>query len=369
MSTTAATVASPAGPLQGAGLPNALGRLRYAAAQGARVAWYFSQYALARRLSGPFTPPDEPSYQPKAPPGDRRQVWLSFLDLFAQDRANIEQGLYPAPRDIAPAKLPQALSQSLRFFEDLPKVDARRLARRGVEVRERNEALGRFPAYYLQNFHYQTGGWLTEDSARLYDTQVEILFGGAADAMRRIALGSLARALRGQDQRQLRHLDVACGNGRFLSQVLEAFPKLPVTGLDLSPPYVEEARRRLASWPQAELAVGLAESQPFPDAAFDSVSCVYLFHELPPKVRRQAAREIARVLKPGGVLVFADSLQTGDSSDLDRMLEVFPVGFHEPFYNSYLGEDLSGLFREAGLEPDEQRIAFLTKVLRLRKPS
>ena len=55
-----------------------------------------------------------------------------------------------------------------------------------------------YPTYYLQNFHFQTGGWLTEESAKLYDTQVEILFGGAADAMRRIALGSLARALKGK---------------------------------------------------------------------------------------------------------------------------------------------------------------------------
>lgn len=367
MSNSLAEPSSPARPPEAQSLPKALSRLRYAAAQGARVAWYFSQYRLARRLSGPFTPPDEPSYQPKSPPGDNRQVWLSFLDLFAQDRSNIEDGLYPAPRELAPAKLPQALSQSLRFFQDLPKVDARRLARRGVEVRESNEALGRFPAYYLQNFHYQTGGWLTEESAQLYDTQVEILFGGAADAMRRIALGSLARALRGRDQRALRHLDVACGNGRFLSQVLEGFPKLPVTGLDLSPAYVGEARRRLQPWPQAELAVGLAETQPFPDATFDSVSCIYLFHELPPKVRRQVAREIARVLKPGGTLVFADSLQTGDSGDLDRMLEVFPVGFHEPFYNSYLGENLTALFAEVGLVRDEQRLAFLTKVMRFRK--
>lgn len=366
MSTTSAP-AYAASPVAEGGMRRALGRLRYAAAQGTRVAWYFSQYSLARRLSGPFTPPDEPAYTPKAPAADRRQVWLSFLDLFAQDRSNIEEGLYPAPRDLAPARLPGALVQSVRFFQDLPHVDARRMARRGVEVREANEALGRFPAYYLQNFHYQTGGWLTEESARLYDTQVEILFGGAADAMRRIALGSLARSLRGQDQRRLRHLDVACGNGRFLSQVLEGFPKLPVTGLDLSPAYVAEARRRLSPWAQAELVVGLAENQPFPDAAFDTVSCIYLFHELPPKVRRAVAREMARVLKPGGVIIFADSLQTGDSAELDRMLEIFPLGFHEPFYNSYLGEDFSKLFGEAGLHIEELRLAFLTKVMRLRK--
>jgi len=348
-------------------LTQSLSRVRYAAAQGARVAWYLSQYRLARRLSGPFTPPGEREFQPKSPPGSPGRIRAAFLDLFAQDRLNIEAGLYPAPRDVDPAKLTQAIANSRRFFDDLPKVDARRLARNGVEVRQSNEVAGRYPAYYLQNFHYQTGGWLTPESAKLYDTQVEILFGGAADAMRRIAIGSLARAIRGKDQRSLRLLDVACGNGRFLAQTLEAFPRLKVTGVDLSPAYVEEAKRRLAEASHAELVVGEAEKLPFEDASFDAVTCIYLFHELPPKVRKAVAREIARVVKPGGVAVLADSLQTGDSVDLDRMLEYFPVGFHEPFYSSYLNEDLGALFGAAGLEQDEVRLAFLTKVMRFRK--
>ena len=44
------------------------------------------------------------------------------------------------------------------------------------------------PEYYAQDFHFQTGGYLTEDSARLYDVQVETLFMGAAGPMRRTAL-------------------------------------------------------------------------------------------------------------------------------------------------------------------------------------
>ena len=30
---------------------------------------------------------------------------------------------------------------------------------------------GKRPDYYLQNFHYQSGGWLTDDSAQRYDTK------------------------------------------------------------------------------------------------------------------------------------------------------------------------------------------------------
>jgi len=323
-------------------------------------------YLAARRLSGPVIPPGEPAFSPKSRPGNQARIRAAFLDLFAQDRANIEAGWYPAPRDFAPDALVAAVDGSRRFFADLPHVDARRMARNGVEVRSSAER-ALYPTYYLQNFHYQTDGWLSRDSARLYDTQVEVLFGGAADAMRRIALGALARGLKGRDQRRTPTLDVACGNGRFLSQTLAAFPRLPVTGLDLSPAYLDEARARLAPWPQAQVTSGQAEAMPFDDGAFQAATCIYLFHELPPRVRRDVSAEIGRVVAKGGTFVLADSLQTGDHADLDAMLEYFPIGFHEPYYTSYLAEDLETLFAAAGFVLEETRRAFLTKVMRFRK--
>jgi ubiquinone/menaquinone biosynthesis C-methylase UbiE len=142
---------------------------------------------------------------------------------------------------------------------------------------------------------------------------------------------------------------------------------MPVTGLDLSPAYADAARARVKSWRQAEVIVGQAEALPFADASLDALTCVYLFHELPPRVRRDVAKEIARVLKPDGVFVFADSLQTGDAPDLDQMIEYFPVGFHEPFYGSYQQEDFITLFGETGLKMEETKLAFLTKIMRFRR--
>lgn len=348
-------------------LPVQLGRARYAAAQTARVAWYMGQYYLAQKLSAPFDRPGEPVYKPAHPQGDAGRIRAAFLALFGKDRANIEAGLYPAPDDANVTRALAALTNSAKFFADLPRVDARRVHRRGTEVRESNAPRGRYPAYYLQNFHYQSGGWLTEESEALYDTQVEILFGGAADAMRRIALGSLLRGLKGKDQRISAHLDIGCGNGRFLKHLLEARPRLKTVGLDLSPVYVEAARARLAPWPQAEIVTAAAEAPPFPDASFDSASAVYLFHELPPRIRREVVRELARVAKPGGVFVLADSVQWDDSPDFNRMIEFFPHGFHEPYFASYADEDLEALFLDAGFVLEETELAFLTKVMRFRR--
>ena len=62
--------------------------------------------------------------------------------------------------------------------------------------------------------------------------------------MRRAALAEISRELRGRDQRGVTLLDVACGNGRFLEQVMGVWPRLKAAGLDLSPNYAEAARAK-----------------------------------------------------------------------------------------------------------------------------
>ena len=205
------------------------------------------------------------------------------------------------------------------------------------------------PSYYLQNFHFQSGGWMTPESARRYDTQVEVLFNGSANATRRQALVPLAELFAGRDQRRLRVLDVGCGTGRFLDFLKQAWPRLPALGLDMSEAYVAEAKRHLARWCWTALMVAKAEAIPVPDASQDAVTSIFVFHELPPKVRRAAFGEFARVLRRGGRLVLVDSLQLGDEPDYDGMLELFPQSYHEPYYAGYLEEDFGAIARACGL--------------------
>ena len=118
----------------------------------------------------------------------------------------------------------------------------------------------------------------------------------------------------------------------------------------------------MADWSRVELVEAAAEAMPFGAAEFDIVSCLYLFHELPPAVRRAVAGEIARVLKPGGTLIFVDSLQTGDRPDYDALLDYFPIAFHEPYFASYLHEDLDRLFGR-GFAPEERSLAYFRQLL------
>ena len=105
-----------------------------------------------------------------------------------------------------------------------------------------------------------------------------------------------------------------------------------------------------------------------PDASQDAVTSVFMFHELPPKVRRVIFAEFARVLKPGGRLVIVDSLQRGDAPDYDGMLEMFPQNFHEPYYAGYLDEDFGAIGRASGLAHTRSQNAFISKVMVFDKP-
>jgi ubiquinone/menaquinone biosynthesis C-methylase UbiE len=340
-------------------------RLAYAAGQAARVAWFFGQYTLAARLSGPM----RVRRSADAPVPDRRGVLEALRALMVRDLANIEAGYYRLPYDLVPAP-GRALADTAAFFRDLPEVARRRTAQVGAEVRD-NPPPGseKLPAYYRQNFHFQTDGYLTERSARLYDHQVEVLFGGGADAMRRQVLVPIFNYLRDRRVADCRLLDVAAGTGRFLTFVKDNHPRLPVTALDLSAAYLKETRRRLAPWARTSSVVqALAEAMPLASASQDIVTCIYLFHELPPKLRGEVAREMARVLKPGGILVFMDSLQYGDDPAMDGLLNLFPQAFHEPYYAHYARDDLGALFTRAGLVSRGTTLAFMSKMMVWEKP-
>ncbi len=328
-----------------------------------KAAWWNAGGAAVRAVARPDRDDDPTARGVTAPPPAADHVRRAYLSAFRKDAQDVAAGLYP-PTERAPAQPVRAVGRLFDLLTDAREVDARRRREDGVEVRTQRAGEG-LPPYYRQNFHYQSGGWFTQESARRYEAQVEALFAGAAGPMRRRALSLLAQAWRGEDHRGRRIVDVACGSGAFLADLRAAFPRADVSGLDLSGPYVEEARRRSG----AEVVQGFAERLPFADASLDAVSCIYLFHELPPKVRRAVAAEVARVLKPGGVLAFADSVQARDEPELARMLQAFPAYFHEPFYASFQAEDLDALFADAGLAPEAADMAFMTKARLARKPA
>ena len=352
-------VQTSAGAVSRVAMPRALDKLAFDTVQAVRVSWFFGQKLLAARVSRPVPLPEPLRGRPMP---DRRRVLADLWALIEQDWRNFEAGYYARPQDGLGSPF-EAVRGAVDFFADLSAVERRRHG--APEERILSDVPpGAYPGYYLQKFHFQSDGYLSGASAKRYDHQVEVLFGGAAAAMRRQGLVPLKAALAGRAAGRL--LDVGCGTGRFLREVKTNYPRLDVTGLDLSTHYLAVARDELRPWSRARLVVGAAEAMPFADGQFDAVTCIYLFHELPRDVRRAVVGEIRRVLKPGGMLVFVDSLQPGDEPDYDTMLDYFPVAFHEPYYASYLREDLDRLW-SPGFTPDQRVPAYFSKVLSYRR--
>lgn len=334
-------------------------RLTYTATQTARVAFYGAHYLAARLVArDAFAVVEDLPH--RIPP--LRAMLKSMRALFAQDWANVEAGLYPAPIDL-PRDIRRATG-SLRFFADIPRVASRQKRRGHSEVGKQAKDL---PRYYRQNFHFQTDGYLSDRSAKLYDFQVEALFAGTADAMRRRAYVPIAQFLSERKPRKVTVLDIGAGTGQFLSFVKSAQPQVKTIALDLSEPYLARARAALGKFPNAEFLEGAAEQIPLPDASVDIAVSIYLFHELPPKIRKRAAGEIARVLKPGGIFVLGDTIQYGDVPEFNGLIDVFPRLLHEPYYAGYAKSDLDTLFAPAGLVPESIDIAYLTKIAVFRK--
>ena len=284
--------------------------------------------------------------------------------LFEDDWRDAEDGLYPRSL-IEGLPWREYASAAPKLMADLPRTRAR-IARDDFTELPKDSAAERYPSYYARNFHYQSEGYLGHTSAELYDLQVELLFGGTADVMRRRLIPPVvrfARAAGASRARPLKLLDVACGTGHLLGMMGLALPEARLTGVDLSPQYIARARARLPRGLDLSLLVDNAERLPFLDRQFDAVTNVFLFHELPRDVGQRVLSEMARVVRPGGLVVVADSIQLADAPELQGELRKFPQRFHEPYYKGYIEDDLAARLREAGLTVLEQKCAFLTKVV------
>ena len=128
----------------------------------------------------------------------------------------------------------------------------------------------------------------------------------------RTFLRLLARA--GIDLRGKAVLDAGCGNGYGLELIEHALRPSRLVGFDLMPEQIERARVRGLA---ASVSVGDITAIAEPDASFDGVFVFGILHHVPQW--RTGLRELARVLRPGGVLL-VEELHGGYIRWQDRVL-------------------------------------------------
>ncbi len=301
------------------------------------------------------------SAEPQKNPELLQMVLHDVQDLFQQDAENIVGGLYPL-QVLKPEPLLRHVRRLPKLLADGVRIGIRRRYKKSKQFSSSAEdKLKELPAYYQRNFHFQTDGYLSESSAELYEHQVELLFLGAADSMRRLCIAPLKRLLNSKAGEGLRILEVGCGSGRGTRFLKQAFPKAKIVATDLSAPYLKIAQKNLRDLEGIDFLQADAAALPFQDGYFDAVVSIFMFHELPKKVRRDVLNESARVLRPGGWAVAVDSIQLGDKVEFDALLERFPVDFHEPFYKQYSKDSLTATFAECGLQVGDESRGFLSK--------
>jgi len=148
-------------------------------------------------------------------------------------------------------------------------------------------------------------------------------------------------------------LDLATGTGTLAIRIKYAVPHADVTAADGDPSILHTALRKAH---EAGLALrfdcALSWALPYPDDTFDKVVSSLFFHHLSWSDKLRSAREVHRVLKPGGELHVADWGRAGNG--LMRVLFLF-VQILDGFANTRdnVHGRLGDVWRISGFESSE----------------
>jgi ubiquinone/menaquinone biosynthesis C-methylase UbiE len=143
-------------------------------------------------------------------------------------------------------------------------------------------------------------------------------------------------------------VDVGCGSGYSLPKLAQRFAPRDLVGIDIDPQMLHTAAREaLRAGVPARLLEASSSRIPLPDNHADLLFCHQTFHHL---VDQDAAiAEFRRVLKPGGVLLLAESTRRYIHSWIIRLL------FRHPMEVQKTAPEYLALVRAAGfVVPDSQ---------------
>lgn len=166
----------------------------------------------------------------------------------------------------------------------------------------------------------------------------------------RVAINDLKRLIEGPLPAHPTIVDAGCGQGISFALLARAFQPQRIIGLDFHAPSLalaEDAARTCAAHPDTaatriQVLHGDCAHLPVADASADIVFCHQTFHHLVEQER--ALAEFHRVLKPGGVLLFAESTDAYIKSWVIRLLFRHPMHVQKSA-DGYLAMIRAGGFR------------------------
>jgi ubiquinone/menaquinone biosynthesis C-methylase UbiE len=147
-----------------------------------------------------------------------------------------------------------------------------------------------------------------------------------------------------------RILDVGCGRGQALKLLDQCFSPESITGIEIDKSLLGDALKRARQCRcQVMVMAGNAEMMPYSAQTFDMVFCHQSFHHI--VQHEQAMQEFYRVLKPGGVLLFAESCK--------RFIHSLPIRllFRHPMAVQKTAEEYLYLIKQTGFQVSPQSIS------------
>lgn len=165
----------------------------------------------------------------------------------------------------------------------------------------------------------------------------------------RIALNDLARLLPFRPVRPA-ILDIGCGRGNSFALLQTQFQPQHIAGIEIDPALLADAVRAGSQCScRVDVTLGNAEQLPYPDASFDVLFCHQSFHHI--VKHREAMQEFYRVLKPGGLLLFAESCK--------RFIHSLPIRllFRHPMQVQKTADEYIALIRDSGFKLDDSAIS------------
>ncbi|HEV3313262.1 MAG TPA: class I SAM-dependent methyltransferase [Chloroflexota bacterium] len=148
-------------------------------------------------------------------------------------------------------------------------------------------------------------------------------------------------------------LDVATGGGHTALAMSRLYGSVVAT--DITQPMLDASSvfHRSKGVNNVTYEIADAEALPFDDESFDAVSCRIAPHHFPKPAR--FVSEAARVLKPGGIFLFEDSIVPGDP-DLGHALNRVEWLRDESHVRSLGEAEWTSLIERAGLHVEERTI-------------
>jgi len=284
-------------------------------------------------------------------------VLIEIQKLFLSDAKNVAKGLYPENLgfELHNKNNLENFSEILKDYKNV--IDSRKNNKTRVD--------SDYPDYFSRKFHFQTDGYASEDSAKLYSQQVEILFGGTAQLMRKLivkaALGNF-----GSDEK-INVLDIGCGLGEASLLIENVFSKALIEATDISNEYINFAKKHNSSDRIKYSKMDGTSLRKKYEKKFDLTYQVFLSHELPKKEREEVILSQIKSLKPGGIGIVLDSLQLDDKPSWNEVLLDFPKRYHEPFYKNYIKNNLEKFLQEQNVKILKTEYALFSKCVSFKK--